>query len=187
MSSLKRKRTPASRPPITPRTSGRRLGHRVPSSQAFSTSSGPPQTPIVSSASQLHTPYPTDSRIETDRSVRATDDDFDDHVIAAIDMKDHGTVGCSYYSAEEEKMYLLGDSRSGDMETIDARGFIKCSGLDLVLIWPSPVLLQIKPTVVLTPPRVDLSSQSQDQNLAQEDGRFALPWGSSTLSNASKC
>ncbi|CAP91952.1 Pc13g08830 [Penicillium rubens Wisconsin 54-1255] len=120
MSSLKRKRTPASRPPITPRTSGRRLGHRAPSSQALSTSSGPPQTPIVSSASQLHTPYPTDTRIETDRSVRATDDDFDDHVIAAIDMKDHGTVGCSYYSAEEEKMYLLGDSRSGDMETIDA-------------------------------------------------------------------
>ncbi|KAF3030647.1 MutS protein msh5 [Penicillium rubens] len=159
MSSLKRKRTPASRPPITPRTSGRRLGHRAPSSQALSTSSGPPQTPIVSSASQLHTPYPTDTRIETDRSVRATDDDFDDHVIAAIDMKDHGTVGCSYYSAEEEKMYLLGDSRSGDMETIDA------------------LLLQIKPTVVLTPPRVDLSSQGQDQNLAQEDVSSAyLPY-----------
>ncbi|KAJ5486021.1 DNA mismatch repair protein MutScore [Penicillium desertorum] len=159
MPSLKRKRTPASRPPITPRTSGRRLGHRAPSSQAPSTSSVPPQTPTISSASQLRTPYPTDTRIETDRSVRATDDDFDDHVIAAIDMKDHGTVGCSYYSAEEEKMYLLGDSRSGDMETIDA------------------LLLQIKPTVVLTPPRVDLSSQSQDQNLAQEDVSSAyLPY-----------
>ncbi|KAK4862179.1 hypothetical protein LT330_003317 [Penicillium expansum] len=97
--------------------------------------------------------------VETDRSVRATDDDFDDHVIAAIDMKDHGTVGCSYYSAEEEKIYLLGDSRSGDIETIDA------------------LLLQIKPTVVLIPPRVDLSSQNQDQNLAQEDVSSAyLPY-----------
>ncbi|KGO51449.1 DNA mismatch repair protein MutS, core [Penicillium expansum] len=159
MSSLKRKRTPASRPPITPRTSGRRLGHRAPSSQALGVSSGPPQTPIISSASQLRTPFPTDTRVETDRSVRATDDDFDDHVIAAIDMKDHGTVGCSYYSAEEEKIYLLGDSRSGDIETIDA------------------LLLQIKPTVVLIPPRVDLSSQNQDQNLAQEDVSSAyLPY-----------
>lgn len=131
MSSLKRKRTQASRPPITPRTSGRRLGHRAPSSQALSISSGPPQTPILSSASQLRTPFPTDTRIETDRSVRAADDDFADHVIAAIDMKGHGTVGCSYYSAEEEKMYLLGDSRSGDMEIVDARGFIICLRLDL--------------------------------------------------------
>lgn len=56
-----------------------------------------------------------------------------------------------------------------------------------VLIWLSLVLLQIKPTVVLTPPRVDLSSQSQDQYLAQEDGTFSLPWGFLTLSNASKC
>ena len=123
MPSLKRKRTPASRPPITPRTSGRQLGHRVPASQAFSISSGP-RTPVASSANQLHTPFPTETKIETDRSVRATDDDLDDHVITAIDMKDHGTVGCSYYSAEEEKMYLLGDSRSGDIETIDARGLI---------------------------------------------------------------
>lgn len=128
MPSLKRKRTPASRPPITPRTSGR---HRAPSSQALNILSGPPQTPIISSTTQLRTPFPTDTRIETDRSVRATDDDFDDHVIAAIDMKDHGTVGCSYYSAEEEKMYLLGDSRSGDIETIDAREFITCLCLDL--------------------------------------------------------
>lgn len=43
-----------------------------------------------------------------------------------------------------------------------------------VLIGPYTVLLQIKPTVVLTPPRVDLSSQNQDQNLAQEDGTFAF-------------
>lgn len=45
------------------------------------------------------------------------------HVIAAIDMKDYGTVGCAYYSAEEEKLYLLGDTRSGGMETIDACTF----------------------------------------------------------------
>lgn len=63
--------------------------------------------------------------------MRATDDDFNDHVIAAVDMKDYGTVGCSYYSAEEEKMYLLGDSRSGGMETIDACMLIICLALHL--------------------------------------------------------
>lgn len=56
---------------------------------------------------------------ELENSERATDDDLD-HVIAAIDMKDYGTVGCSYYSTEEETMYLLEDSRSGGMETIEA-------------------------------------------------------------------
>lgn len=47
------------------------------------------------------------------------DDDLG-HIIAAIDIKDHGTVGCSYYSAGEEKLYLLGDICSGGMEIIDA-------------------------------------------------------------------
>jgi DNA mismatch repair protein MSH5 len=51
--------------------------------------------------------------------LEVTDDDFDDHVIAAVDMKDYSTVGCAYYSAEEAKMYLLGDSRSGGLETIE--------------------------------------------------------------------
>ena len=47
------------------------------------------------------------------------DDDFG-HVIAAIDMKEYGTVGCAYYSAEEEKLHLLGDSRLGGIEIIEA-------------------------------------------------------------------
>ncbi|CAL5870624.1 uncharacterized protein PFLUO_LOCUS4863 [Penicillium psychrofluorescens] len=82
------------------------------------------------------------------------------HVIAAIDMKDYGTVGCSYYSTDEEKIYLLGDTRLGGMETIEA------------------LLLQIRPTVILTPPRVDLlDAQDQRQNLAQENESSAyLPY-----------
>jgi hypothetical protein len=44
--------------------------------------------------------------------------------------------------------------------------------LDLVYVLIWPVLLQIKPTVVLTPPRVDL--RSENQNLAQEDGTISL-------------
>lgn len=54
-----------------------------------------------------------------DEEARSIDDDSG-HIIAAVDMKDYGTVGCSYYSAAEERMYLLSDTRSGGMETIEA-------------------------------------------------------------------
>ncbi|KAJ5576749.1 DNA mismatch repair protein MutS core [Penicillium sp. DV-2018c] len=157
MPSFKRKRTPASCPPITPRTSGPRLGHTGPSNRELTIPSRPSQEPTASSASQLRTPFPTNTGIGTDQSAGITDDDFHDHVIAAIDMKDRGIVGCAYYSAQEEIMYLLRDSRSGDMETVEA------------------LLLQIKPTMVLTPPRVEL--RSEDQNLSQEDVSSAyLPY-----------
>lgn len=43
-----------------------------------------------------------------------------DQVIVAIDKKDAGTIGCSYYSAQEEKLYLLGDIRYAGNETIDS-------------------------------------------------------------------
>jgi DNA mismatch repair protein MSH5 len=96
------------------------MGFRAQSSLALSVSSGPPQTPINSSASKLRTPCPTDTKLETDRSARVTDDDLDAHVIAAIDTKENATLGCAYYSAEEEKMHLFSDSRLGGIETIDA-------------------------------------------------------------------
>ncbi|CAG8943853.1 unnamed protein product [Penicillium salamii] len=150
MPSSKRKRAPTSRSPITPHTLGRRMGSGAPLSRATSISSAPPQTPNFSSASQLRTPYTSDTRAETGKSARVSED-FDDHVIAAIDTKNHDTVGCAYYSTEEEKMYLLGDTRFGGMETVDA------------------LLVQIKPTVVLAPPRVDLDPHNPSQSLAQED------------------
>lgn len=68
----------------------------------------------------MRTPFHTETQRDQgeDRLERLSDDTG--HIIAAIDMKDHGTVGCSYYSAEEEKLYLLGDIRSGGVETIEA-------------------------------------------------------------------
>lgn len=52
----------------------------------------------------------------------STDDDLD-QVIVAVDKKDSGTVGCSYYSAEEERLYLLGDIRTAGPEVIDSCQF----------------------------------------------------------------
>ncbi|OJI90821.1 hypothetical protein ASPTUDRAFT_163445 [Aspergillus tubingensis CBS 134.48] len=63
--------------------------------------------------------------------------DDEEQVVVAVDMRDSGTVGCSYYSALEEKLYLLGDLRHSSENIIDS------------------LVLQTKPTVLLISPRVD--------------------------------
>lgn len=62
---------------------------------------------------------PAESQVEADNSQTFSEDDLG-HVIAAIDVKDHGTIGCAYFSAEKQRIYLLEDSRSGGRETIEA-------------------------------------------------------------------
>ncbi|RDH18348.1 DNA mismatch repair protein Msh5 [Aspergillus niger ATCC 13496] len=69
----------------------------------------------------------------------AVDDELE-QVVVAVDVRDSGTVGCSYYSALEEKLYLLGDLRYSTKEIIDS------------------LVLQTKPTVLLISPRVDLNN-----------------------------
>ena len=41
-------------------------------------------------------------------------------IIMAVDMRERGTVGCSYYVAREEKLYFMDDVLSGGIEVIDA-------------------------------------------------------------------
>ncbi|KAJ5553509.1 DNA mismatch repair protein MutS core [Penicillium frequentans] len=161
MSSSKRKRSPAAlRPPlITPRTTKSRPAFEARTTSAPSPFQRSSVYPSSSAAKQLRTPFCTETQHETNYTESSIDDDLG-HVIVAIDIKDYGTVGCAYYSAEYEKMYLLGDSRSGGMETIDT------------------LIAQIKPTVILIPPRVDLSTiQGQSQSLAHEnDSSSYLPY-----------
>lgn len=54
---------------------------------------------------------------------QSIDDDIG-QVIVAIDMKESGTVGCSYYSAQEETLYLMGDIRFAGNETIDSCSYL---------------------------------------------------------------
>ncbi|KAJ5752620.1 DNA mismatch repair protein MutS core [Penicillium odoratum] len=161
MFSSTRKRSPAALRPsiITPRTAKSRPSFEARVTSAPSPVQRNPVHPESSAARQLRTPFCSETHHEVDCSGSSIDDDLD-HVIVAIDIKDYGTVGCAYYSAEEEKMYLLGDSRSGGMETIDT------------------LIAQIKPTVILTPPRVDLASiHGQTQSLAHEnDSSSYLPY-----------
>ncbi|KAJ5975477.1 hypothetical protein N7481_009184 [Penicillium waksmanii] len=161
-SSQKRKRSPeiSRRHPITPRTYGSRPG-KAPyaSSRAFINLEGSFQPPGPSRGQQVQSPFPAASQAEFEGSQLSNEDDLG-HVIAAIDIKDSGTVGCAYYSAEKERMYLLADSRLGERETIEA------------------LIHQIKPTVILVSSRVDLPGLlEQNQTAAQEtDTSSYLPY-----------
>jgi DNA mismatch repair protein MSH5 len=41
-------------------------------------------------------------------------------VIMAIELRDRGTVGCCYYVAMEEKLYLMEDAKHGGSEVVKA-------------------------------------------------------------------
>ncbi|KAJ5664349.1 hypothetical protein N7507_005080 [Penicillium longicatenatum] len=156
----KRKRSPATLrpPPTTPRTTKPRPTFEARTTAPFDFQRSSIH-PSLSTARQLQTPFWTETEHEAAYSESSIDDDLG-HVIVAFDIKDYGTVGCAYYSADHEKMYLLGDSRSGGMETIDT------------------LIAQIKPTVILTPPRVDISSiQGQSQSMPHgNDSSSYLPY-----------
>lgn len=56
-------------------------------------------------------------------AVRPEDSEADDtlnETIMAVDLKPRGTVGCSYYVARDETMYLMEDIEFGDVEVVDS-------------------------------------------------------------------
>lgn len=58
-----------------------------------------------------------------DAAVFDNDSEEADHlneVIMAIDLRDRGTVGCCYYVAMEEKLYLMEDVKHGGLEVVQA-------------------------------------------------------------------
>lgn len=60
--------------------------------------------------------------LEDDASIQDLEvDDSLDQVIMAVDMRDKGTVGCCYYVAREEKLYMMDDVKYCGIEVIDAR------------------------------------------------------------------
>ncbi|KAL4894042.1 muts domain V-domain-containing protein [Aspergillus ambiguus] len=94
----------------------------------------------------------------SNRQAQLTDDDFE-QIIVAFDMRNSGTVGCSYYSAQEERLYLLGDLHFAGAEVIDS------------------LILQTKPTVLLTSPRIDCVDSTENTGLGQpENTRSYLPY-----------
>jgi DNA mismatch repair protein MSH5 len=59
-----------------------------------------------------------------DEDVFDNDEEVADHlneVIMAIDLRERGTVGCCYYVAMEERLYLMEDVKYGGLEVVQAR------------------------------------------------------------------
>ena len=48
------------------------------------------------------------------------DDDTLNEVVMAVDLGSKGTVGCSYYVARDEKIYLMEDVKLGDATIVDS-------------------------------------------------------------------
>lgn len=76
--------------------------------------------------------------IESEEDIQAREDaDEMNEIIMAIDMREKGTMGCAYYIAREEKLYLMQD--------------IKMAGLDIV----DTLKTHAQPTLILISTRSD--------------------------------
>lgn len=61
-----------------------------------------------------------DFQAEDDLAVHnREDDDTLNEIVMAIDLRSRDTVGCSYYIAREEKLYLMNDIKFGGVEIIE--------------------------------------------------------------------
>jgi len=47
------------------------------------------------------------------------DNDSLNEVVMALDLRNRDTVGCSYYVAKEETLYLMGDIKFGGLDIVD--------------------------------------------------------------------
>ncbi|KAL4985811.1 muts domain V-domain-containing protein [Aspergillus falconensis] len=88
---------------------------------------------------------------------RSAEDDVD-QVIAAIDLREAGTLGCSYYSAPEKILYLLGDIGHSNTGIIDT------------------LVIQIKPTILLTSTRLDHFNRDGQWPKGENSARPYLPY-----------
>lgn len=73
-------------------------------------------------------PLPGESVASTQRPQDRQDDldpdlDLDvlQEVIMAVDVTDRGSVGCAYYVAREEKLYMMEDIQLGGADMVDSR------------------------------------------------------------------
>lgn len=104
----------------------------------------PPLRPLLGSIDGHR--QPVESREE---------EELDDHsaIIMAVDLRERGTVGCAYYVAQSETLYLLEEAKFGNAEVIDMRKdfVLYSSGYSDIL----QVKSYISPTIVIATNRAD--------------------------------
>ncbi|KAI9820000.1 MAG: MutS protein msh5 [Pycnora praestabilis] len=146
-------------------TSALRTSHRNPSQQSRATPqirvSLPPSSRQSSAAPSLAGDAPENDREIEDRE----ENDNLNEIIMGIDMRDRGTVGCCYYVAREEKLYLMEDVAFGGLEVINM------------------LKVHVEPTVILLSSRVDesvdahLDPQGRRRgSVAGDNDQFGLPY-----------
>ncbi|KAI9673524.1 MAG: MutS protein msh5 [Trizodia sp. TS-e1964] len=88
----------------------------------------------------------------------------------AIDMKDRGSIGCSYYLARKKTLYLMEGVKLGDLEIVDTRESV-----------PS-IKLHIQPTIILVSTRIDdsihalLDPRSSSSGTSSNEDQSVLPY-----------
>ena len=80
------------------------------------------------------------------------EDDSLNEVMMAIDMRNRDTIGCAYYVARNETLYMLSDVKYGGLEIIENCKFQSCHP---ICIDVSAVRIYAEPTVVLISTKVD--------------------------------
>ncbi|KAL8732568.1 MAG: hypothetical protein Q9181_003910 [Wetmoreana brouardii] len=99
-----------------------RISIRVPSQQVTSVTSSSrygsqPPNPLPTNPGHFDAGISPES--DADIHEREEDDSMNE-VIMAVDLRDGGTVGCAYYVAREEKLYMMEDVRLGGVNVIQA-------------------------------------------------------------------
>lgn len=118
--SIRKNRRTARQPYITPRSLNTRLDYHDGTSPGSNTSRVHFPNSQISSTSRIPAlDTSLASTIDDEALEQSIDDDFG-QVIVAIDMRESETIGCSYYSAQEETLYLMGDIRLAGNDTIDS-------------------------------------------------------------------
>ncbi|KAI1995454.1 hypothetical protein LOZ51_003280 [Ophidiomyces ophidiicola] len=122
-----------------------------------------------------HSPLST-SELNSPESVLENEGDDICQVVMAIDMKDRGTVGCSYYVAEQKILFIMEDITFGGLDIVETRSVIRPSRYAFVA-----VKLDIEPTVVILSTRADQDAQifgtmNTDEATSINDKQFQLPY-----------
>ncbi|KAK8048556.1 dna mismatch repair protein msh5 protein [Apiospora phragmitis] len=93
-----------------------------------------------------------DGHDQGDDQFGADDADALNEVILALDMKKNGDLGCAYYIASEEALFLMEDVSTAGPEIVET------------------LLLHAKPTTIMVPPRVSQEAHDKLRRGAHSEG-----------------
>lgn len=70
---------------------------------------------------KIRRPRPSVEETQSGDTLEEVGDDDVCKVVMAIDIRERGTVGCSYYVAEQKMLYILEDITLGGMDVVETR------------------------------------------------------------------